>query len=119
MISRGRAVYERALVDPDILIEVSDPDPDYDYYAFEDFGTYTVADVFQELTGQDINDYLGEHHPHPRLQLTWNESDESLPAICPKLTANTLPSSPSCYDWRPCHQALRSIHLTRPMSRQG
>lgn len=88
VISRGRAVYEQALADPDSLIEVSDPDPDYDYYAFEDFGTYTAGDVFKELTGEEIYSYNGKHRPEPNLEFAWDEDDEeSMAAICPKLAA--------------------------------
>ncbi len=88
VISRGRAVYEQALIDPDSLIDVSHPDPDYDYYAFEGFGSYTVADVFEELTGQELDSYQGKPYPEPDLEFTWDEDDnESMAAICPKLFA--------------------------------
>ncbi len=91
VISKGRAIYEQALIDPDSLIDISHPDPDYDYYAFEDFGSYIVAEVFQELTGQKIYPYRGESHPERRLELAWDYNDnESMAAICPKLAAKYL-----------------------------
>ena len=62
VVSRGRAVFEAAVQDPDSLASV-EPDGDEDG---ESFG-YVVHEVFEELTGDELHDLLPDtEHAPPR-----------------------------------------------------
>jgi len=51
LISRGRAVYEAAIQNPDSLAGLTDPERDD--YEFEDLW-FVALDVYKELTGKDM-----------------------------------------------------------------
>lgn len=86
LISRGQAVYTRALAKPDSLADLV-TDPEYDFYSFGDF-IYGLDDVFSELThGADMDEYLAGEAREPELTgFEWEEDDEdSMRRICPRL----------------------------------
>jgi hypothetical protein len=51
LISRGRAVYEAAVQDPDTLAGLTDPERDD--YEFEELA-YLPLEVYEELTGEEL-----------------------------------------------------------------
>jgi len=75
LISRGQAVFEAALADPDSLVDVAD-DTKAGFIPNEDFG-YAARNVYRSKTGQDMpdNDVV---HPSDPLGDAWDYDDEEL-----------------------------------------
>ncbi|MET0393706.1 MAG: DUF4240 domain-containing protein [Chitinophagaceae bacterium] len=94
VISRGKQVYDRAMVNPDNL--VSEANEDLDVYEFETFW-YVANEAFRQKTGKDLYDYIddeifktNEAH-YPPVQFTWQEDDPaSMKKICPNLFARFM-----------------------------
>ena len=90
VISRGKAVYEAALLNPDSLIsEVIDED--FDEYEFELFW-YVALEAFENKTGKEIYDYIDyeafttREARYPPIEINWNDNEpETMKAICPQL----------------------------------
>lgn len=89
IISRGRDVYERAMQDPDKLINLVEDD--VDVYDFESFW-YVALEAFRQKTGKDLYDYIDNENfttkegNYPPIEFTWKEEDpESMRRICPLL----------------------------------
>lgn len=79
LISRGRAVYENALADPDSLAE--EFDPDRDNYELESL-LYAPQRAYEETTGRSMPE---RERVFPELVgQRWDESD--LDAMLPRLT---------------------------------
>ena len=84
LIAQGRAVYEKALIDPESLSEVATPEE----ADFEDF-RYVMHEVFQDRFEQDIEEVpelveLSESKDIPD-GTAWEEDE--LDTLFPKLTA--------------------------------
>lgn len=90
VISRGRAIYEAAKLDPDALSQHLD-DNMGQYYDFEPFW-YVALTAFEKKTGQNLYDYIDEgefaysESKYPNFEFTWTEEDpDSMKKICPRL----------------------------------
>lgn len=88
-ISRGRAVFESAMKNPDNLTDL--PKEWVGYYEFEAFA-YVPIEAFEQLTGRELYSYIDEEEfqkyskGYQDFEFTWNESDpSSMEAICPRL----------------------------------
>ena len=77
LISEGRAVFEAALDNPDTLADV----PDIEGFELEDYG-YVAADVYQELTGDELEPAEPAEAEAPEGE-EWNE--EELAEMFPRL----------------------------------
>ena len=90
VISRGRAVYENAKADPDLLIAVADVEVPEDLFDFELFW-YVGNDAFKNKTGKDLYEFISEDFKYgegnyPQFEFDWQEEDpDSMKALCPKL----------------------------------
>ena len=75
------------LADPDSLIDHVSGDVDDGCYEFEDFA-YVAMGIFEEKTGEELDEYTDIDHSIPDIEFSWDEDDpESIKAICPKLYA--------------------------------
>ena len=90
VISRGKAVYDAALLNPDSLINQV-VDEDFDEYEFELFW-YVALEAFENKTGKEIYDYIDygafttREARYPSIEINWNEDEsETMKAICPQL----------------------------------
>ena len=90
VISRGKAVYDEAMINPDSLISQKEFDDD-GFYDFELF-SYIPQEAFENKTGNDFYEYIAEHQLD--LDVTepaepddiWDEDDISfLKNTCPNL----------------------------------
>ena len=79
LISEGRAAFDAALADPESLADL----PRWDGFELDDFG-YVASDVYQQLTGNDLEPALIDESEAPKGD-PWNESD--LPTMYPRLAA--------------------------------
>jgi len=89
LISKGRAVYEAALENPDSLIHVFERADDMDYPENEEI-LYAALDAYEEATGKDdfydVLDSFEDNFSILEIELNWDEDDpKTLKAICPKL----------------------------------
>jgi hypothetical protein len=91
VISRGRKVYEAALVNPDNLIDYIAEDAEVDFFEFELFW-YAAIDAFEEATEADLYDYIDDDNfttregNYPNFEFNWDEEDpESMKKLCPRL----------------------------------
>ena len=84
LISMGREVYERALQDPDSLVEIAGQPGIEDIY-FEEFA-YVAAEVYTEKTGKDIPDPEVFFPPVPAGE-EWLEEPGELSKLYPRLWA--------------------------------
>ena len=83
LISRGKAIYDAAMADPDLLAELLDEE---DFLSNEEFG-YVASRVYESLTGEEIP--RGDQPPalEPAGE-QWDFDDEELNAAkLPKLAA--------------------------------
>ena len=87
LASRGEAVFQAALANPDSLADYQFVSADSDYYEFEDFG-YAAHEAFEEKTGSEMSEYLDNAFTYPEIEFAWSDDDpESMKRICPKLFA--------------------------------
>lgn len=89
LISKGRSVYEKALENPDSLIDVFGEMEDGDFPENEEI-LYASLDAYEEATGkQDFYDVLETFEDDFQIleiELTWDEDrPQTLKEICPKL----------------------------------
>ena len=89
LISKGRAVYEAALENPDSLISVFEQADDMAFLENEEI-LYASLDAYEEATGKedfyDILDSFDDDFPILEIELNWDEDDpKTLEMICPKL----------------------------------
>lgn len=95
VISRGKAVYTKAVENPDNL--VSSIDKNLEAHEFE-FFWYVALDAFKNVTGKDLYNYIDEtkfktnEANYQRMVQTWQEDQpESMKKICPQLYAALWP----------------------------
>lgn len=95
VISRGKAVYTKAVENPDNL--VSSIDKNLEAHEFELFW-YVALEAFNNVTGKDLYNYIDEtkfktnEAHYPRIVQTWQENQpESMKKICPQLYAALWP----------------------------
>jgi len=74
LISMGRSRFEEALVDPDSLAGAAFL-PGVEGVFFEEF-QHVAADVFEEMTGQEIEAYTESYPDHPRGSMWWRTVDD-------------------------------------------
>ena len=87
LVSRGQAVFQAALANPDSLADYPFVSADSDYYEFEDFG-YAAHEAFEEKTGSEMSEYLDNAFTYPEIEFAWSDEEpESMARICPKLFA--------------------------------
>ena len=87
LASRGKAVFQAALANPDSLADCPFVTADNDYYEFEDFG-YAAHEAFAEKTGSEMSEYSDNAFTYPEIEFEWSdEAPESMVRICPKLFA--------------------------------
>ena len=84
LISRGRAVYEAAVTDPDTL--AGKTDPDRDDYEFEEFG-YAAREVYEELTGEEMPPNRVSDPARPKGRRWDFDDDDAVARKLPKLAA--------------------------------
>ncbi|MCL2863355.1 MAG: DUF4240 domain-containing protein [Methanimicrococcus sp.] len=89
LISKGRAVYEAALENPDSLIDVFEQADETDYPENEEI-LYATLDAYEEITGKDdfyeVLDSFEDDFSILEIELNWDEDDpKTLEVICPKL----------------------------------
>lgn len=84
LISMGRDVYEQALKDPDSLASVARR-PDVETTFFEGFASIPDQ-VYEQLNGQEMPEYAGEH-PDAPTGAGLDVSDEELERRFPRLWA--------------------------------
>lgn len=88
LISRGRAVYEAAVENPDTLAGVTDPERDD--YEFEDlWGASQI--VYEELTGNEMPPVAFRWPSRPRGRRWDFEDDEQVSRRFPRLARMYLP----------------------------
>lgn len=86
LISRGRQIFEAALIDPDSLVEVANEDNGEGYIANESFG-YVAGEIYEEKTGNELPRSETSHPSDPAGE-DWDFDDEDLCAQkLPKLWA--------------------------------
>ena len=87
LVSRGEAVFQAALANPDSLADYPFVSADSDYYEFEDVG-YAAHEAFAEKTGSEMGEYLDNAFTYPEIEFVWSdEAPKSMARICPKLFA--------------------------------
>lgn len=87
LASRGEAVFQAALANPDSLADYPFVTADDDYYEFEDFA-YVADGVFAEKFRSDLYEYADFRPEIPEIKFEWSDDDpESMKRICPKLFA--------------------------------
>jgi len=74
LISMGRSTFEEALADPDSLAGPAFM-PGVESVFFEEF-QYVAGDVFEKMTGQEIEDYTHACPEHPRGTKWWRTADD-------------------------------------------
>jgi hypothetical protein len=74
LISMGRNTFEEALVDADSLAGPAFL-PGVEDVFFEQF-QFVAGDVFEEMTGQEIEDYTESYPDHPRGSKWWRTVDD-------------------------------------------
>jgi hypothetical protein len=89
IISRGKETYEKALANPDSLIDVFTEMDENDFPENEEI-LYAALDAYEELTDEDdfyaILETFDDEFQILEIELNWDEDDpKSLEAICPKL----------------------------------
>ena len=89
ILSRGKTVYDTALIDADYLI--SEISPETNFYDFEGFKRI-ASKAFKNLTEQEIADYIDSKKlkttPSLNDAIRWDENDpETLQKHCPNLFA--------------------------------
>lgn len=89
LISKGREVYEKALENPDSLLEVFSETDESDFPENEEI-LYATLDAYEEATGKndfyDILETFEDDFSILEIELTWDEDDpKTLEAVCPKL----------------------------------
>ena len=87
LASRGEAVFQAALANPDSLADYPFVTADDDYYEFEDLA-YVADGVFTEKFRSDLYEYADFRPEIPEIKFEWSDDDpESMKRICPKLFA--------------------------------
>lgn len=88
LIAQGREIFEKAIRNPDSLVDILDDTEEYD---FETLG-YIANDVFETKTQKDVYDYIDYDNfttqpgNYPEMEFDWDEDNpESMKAICPQL----------------------------------
>ena len=89
VISRGRAVFEKAKINSDSL--VTEDEDNMEFYEFESLW-YVGLKAFEKVTGKELYNYIdypnfkfGEGK-YPQFDFNWTEDDpESMKRICPTL----------------------------------
>ncbi|WNG55275.1 DUF4240 domain-containing protein [Archangium gephyra] len=84
LISMGRRVFEAAMSDAESLVEAADA-PGVEDVFFEEF-QYVPAEVYEELTGQELPEYAGPSPEEPA-GARWNEDEGNLQRRFPRLWA--------------------------------
>lgn len=84
LISMGRGVFEAAMSDAESLVEAADA-PGVEDVFFEEF-QYVPAEVYEELTGQELPEYAGPSPEEPAGE-RWNEDEGNLQRRFPRLWA--------------------------------
>ena len=90
LISKGRAVYEAALKNPDSLTSVLGEDEIELEFPENREIFYAAPDAYEEVTGKedfdDVLDSFDDDFPVLEIELYWDDDDpKKLEAICPKL----------------------------------
>ena len=88
LVSRGKEIYEKALENPDSLIDVF-AEMENDFPENEEL-LYATLDAYEELTGKEdfyeVLDSFEDDFAILEIELTWDEDDpKTLETICPKL----------------------------------
>jgi hypothetical protein len=80
LIAQGRDVYTAALADPESLADLPGVEPDR---AEDEAVAYAAADVYEELTGEEMPESAVEHAPEPAGDDDWDEDtvDEHFPRL--------------------------------------
>lgn len=92
LIAQGRAVYDTALKDPDSLADHIGDEPNDDGYEFEDMMSIAMR-PWLASTGQDMDAFYSAlsalpDQVRPALaDFSWNEDDDSLNTLFPRLSA--------------------------------
>lgn len=88
LISRGKGIYRRAVVDPDSLIEIAEGEDEYELELF--LGAPYTA--FEKVTGSKAYSYMDgtkfreKYGAFLGIQFEWSEDDaDSMKRICPRL----------------------------------
>ena len=89
LISKGKNVYENALLNPDSLLGVLNEMNDNDFPENEEI-LYAALDAYEEVTGKedfyDVLDSFDDDFQILEIELNWDEDDpKTLELICPKL----------------------------------
>lgn len=89
LISKGKNVYENALLNPDSLLGVLNEMNDNDFPENEEI-LYAALDAYGEVTGKedfyDVLDSFDDDFQILEIELNWDEDDpKTLELICPKL----------------------------------
>jgi len=89
LISKGRAVYEAALENPDSLADVFEKADETDFPENEEI-LYAALDAYEEITGKDdfydVLDSFDDDFQILEIELNWDEDDpKTLEVICPIL----------------------------------
>lgn len=89
LISRGRTLFESAIINPDIL--VSEINSEEEEFEFESFW-YVALEAFEQKTGKEAFDYIDYYNfttkegSYPTINFNWEEDKpETMKAICPQL----------------------------------
>jgi hypothetical protein len=64
LIAHGKEVYEKALVDPEILVDVVKMNE----WAADELFLYIAHEAYERKTGQDLLDYMGKRKKRPGLR---------------------------------------------------
>ncbi|WNY28160.1 hypothetical protein MmiEs2_03420 [Methanimicrococcus stummii] len=89
LVSKGRDVFEKALENPDSLLDVFEAMDDADFPENEEI-LYATLDAYDEATGKedfyDVLDTFEDNFQIVEIELTWDEDDpKTLAAVCPNL----------------------------------
>src|SRR5215471_6613952 len=76
LISRGRKIFERALADPDSLVDVASEDADKGFIPNEMFG-YVASEVYEEKAGCGLPNSKSTEPKQP-IGEDWDFDDEEL-----------------------------------------
>lgn len=88
LISKGRKVYENAIKDPESLTDVLS-DEDSGEVEFEEF-LYVANEAYTLCTGKDDFYDKAESIPYPEIEIMWDEDEEELMAMYPRLAERFL-----------------------------
>ena len=88
LLTRGRAVYERAIANPDSLCDEFDLLPAGERPRWE-VVAYVVHDVFEKKYSKELHDaqkkYAFDYGPQKEIEMLWNGNDEaSIRSRCPR-----------------------------------